>query len=243
MKAMRRSLFLLAVMFLAPNLVQAQSVCSYAERAELNDIAANVKESYEVVDIYNGKAIQLDSGLDVDPEVDVYIKGFKISILNVTEDVYVTVKNDYDKDVKTFYNKDTNNGIASFETKNRSKLINYTIEVYANKYTCAGELLRKITLQTPTYNANSTFAVCDQYKDFYYCQQFLPSEPIGINAFFEQLEKYKVEQSNEKKVEEEKKESFIDNIKSFYNKRKRNPIPKQKGDATCLHLPLSFKMG
>ena len=220
MKTKMSKLFLLAIVFWTPHVVQAASSCSYSEQAELNNIVANVKANYEVVDIHNGKAVQLDSEQAVDPEIDVYIRGFKISILNVTEDIYVTVKNDYDNEVKTYYNRDSEDGIVSFETKNNDKLINYTIEVHANKYSCAGQLLRIINMQTPVYNVNSEFDVCNQYKEFYYCQEFLPSGIVDTKTFFDQLEKYKQEKQQEKDIEQEKNKSFLEKIKGFYNNNK-----------------------
>ena len=83
MKTKLRKLFLLATLFIAPN-VYAASSCSYSEQAELNDIVSHVEASYEIVDINMGKGYDIDNMREdgTYPEVDLYSRGFKFTILN-----------------------------------------------------------------------------------------------------------------------------------------------------------------
>ncbi len=220
---MKKSLLgaiLVFALIITPIDTRAASTCSYKEQAELNEIANNVKANYEIVDIYDGKIVEMDSGEEVDPIVDYYVRGFKISILNVTDDIYITVTNDYDSSIQTFYSKDAKDGIVSFETKNVAKVINYTIEVHSNKYTCIGELYRKLYVKTPTYNSQSNVAACTDYPEFYYCQEFIDGENIDFNTFLTRLENYKSNKKVEEKKEEEKKQSFIEKVKTFYKNNK-----------------------
>ncbi len=220
---MKKSLLgaiLVFALIITPIDTKAASTCSYKEQAELNEIANNVKANYEVIDIYDGKIVEMDSGEEVDPIVDYYVRGFKISILNVTDDVYVTVTNDYDSSIQTFYSKDAKDGIVSFETKNVAKVINYTIEVHSNKYTCIGELYRKLYIKTPVYNSQSNMAACDEYPEFYYCQEFIDGETVDFNTFLTRLEKYKSNKTEEEKKKEEENQSVIEKIKEFYEKNK-----------------------
>lgn len=221
MKTYLQKLFLLAIIFLTPNFVHAESSCSYNEQAELNDIVANVKANYEVVNIYNGKFLDIDNQDENGniPEVDSYIKGFDISILNLTEDIYVKISNDKNSESMTYYYKDTNNGMITFRTTEIEKLVNYTIEVYSNKYSCVGELYRSIPLSTPIYNPYSEMIACQDNPEFYYCQEFIPSENISLNEFAEKIQKYEQETKPEEK-EVNEKENFFERIKRFYTYNK-----------------------
>lgn len=223
MKTMIRKLFLLAIIFLTPNLVRAASSCTYEQQAELNDIVANVKANYEPKEILNGKAEAIYEEPDENgnvPWVDFYSKGFEISILNITEDIYVRVTNNIDDEIRTFYYKDTKDGVGTFETKESDELVTYTIEVYANKYSCAGEEFRKFSITTPIYNEYSNFRECEGHEDFYYCQQYITSDNIPVYDFAEQLEKYVKEKEQKQEEEGKKNKSFFEKIKEFYNNNK-----------------------
>ena len=184
---MKKSLLgaiLVFALIITPIDTKAASTCSYKEQAELNEIANNVKANYEIVDIFDGMTLNFENGTGIAQEVESYIKGFKISLLNITDDIYVTVKNDYNSEMQTFYKRDTIDGIASFESKITDVLVNYQIEVHSNKYTCIGEVYSKISLKTPMFNPYSDLEICKNNSSFYYCQQFIPSEN-KIKEFYE----------------------------------------------------------
>lgn len=208
---------ILAFLFLfVPNYADAESACSYSEQAELNNIASNVKATYDVADIYMGKAVNMEE--EGAPEVDWFVKGLKINILNITEDIYIKLINQNTKEEKTYRHTDTEEGLIAFETADVENVVNYTIEVYAAKYACAGELIRKIEFLTPQYNSYSELEVCSTYPDFYYCQEFLLGENISREAFFERIREYG--QNKEIVETEEEKDNTWDKVKEFYNKNK-----------------------
>ncbi len=218
MKTNLQKLFLLAIIFLTPNLVHAESACSYSEQAEINNIVANVRATYEAIDIYDGKVLDIDNADENGniPEIDYYKKGFNISILNITEDIYIKVTNDFNNDVKTFDYKSSKEGIVNFQTSDIDRLITYTIEIYANKYACAGELFRKFTITTPVYNRYSKMIACKNNPDFYYCQEFLPSENITLDEFGSKIKEYEQKKSAEENQLKEKNKNWIERIKEFY---------------------------
>ena len=214
---MKKSLLgaiLVFALIITPIDTRAASTCSYKEQAELNEIANNVKANYEIVDIYDGMTLNFENGTGIAEEIESYIKGFKISILNITDDIYVTVKNDYNSEVQTFYKKDTRDGIASFESKITDVLVNYQIEVHSNKYTCIGEVYSKTQLKTPIFNPYSDLEICKNNSSFYYCQQW--SCYAYISGDIHKLNS----ESGKKEREEEEKQSLIDKIKEFYKKNK-----------------------
>jgi len=199
-------------LFCMPNTTIAASTCSYSEQAELNEIAANVKASYETTEVSGGFGINPDAENPVEEEV--MIPALKINIANITEDINVVVTNNVDDTELSFSLFDTNNGIASFTLEDLSVARSYTIDIYSNKYSCSGELIRKLYLVTPLYNAYSEMEVCNENPDFYYCQEFITTEPVTYEAFQSNLEKYLVKEKIEEKKKEEK--SFIEKLKEFY---------------------------
>ena len=221
MKTCVKKLFLLTTIIFAPHVVQAESLCSYNEQAEINTIVSNVKANYEAVDIYAGKTLDIDKQDENGniPEIDHYIKGFNINVLNITEDIYVKIKNDLDENVATFKYSDLKEGIATLQVKETTKLVTYTIEVYSNKYACAGEIFRKISLTTPIYNEYANLAACKENPDFYYCQEYISSNKITVNEFLNKLEEYKAQKEQES-IEEEQKNNFWYKIKKIYEENK-----------------------
>lgn len=218
MKTSVKSMFLLALLFLIPNYVKAASSCSYSEQAELNEIVSHVNANYEIVDVYKGKVYDLDHPDENGyiKEVDYYIKAFNINILNITEDIYVKVSNNYNDEVKTFRYSDAQDGVITFQTTEVENLITYTIEVYSNKYACAGEMFRKLTLTTPLYNNYSERPQCEGNKDFYYCQEFITSENISYTEFVEKINKYTEQKQVEVEKQQEENKNFFEKLKKFY---------------------------
>lgn len=191
--------------------VNAESSCSYSEQVEFNNLAANVKSTYEAVDIYDGKTIDIDG---TGNEVDNSVRGLRISILNITDDIYIKLKNKNTNEEKTYYYKDTTNGTLTFDTIDVLEVTEYTVEVYANKYSCAGELYRTFTFTTPRYNRFSLYTVCNDNPGFYYCQEFVQSAEISLEDISTLLIKYQDQQKQEEEQEENK--GLWDKIKEFY---------------------------
>lgn len=188
----------------------AASSCSYSEQVEFNDLAANVKTSYEPIDIVDGKAIDIDG---TGEEVDLIVRGLKLSILNITNDIYIKLINNKTEQESTYYYNNTTDGVINIQTKDVLTPVNYTVEVYANKYSCVGELYRKFDFQTPAYNPYSELQICQENPGFYYCQEFISNNNIDLNTFYKDLENYKVEEE----IKEEKSKTFWEKIKEFYN--------------------------
>lgn len=214
MKKSLMGVILASVILFGPNNVLASSSCSYSEQAELNNISANVKATYEIEEI---KTETLPDPDDIDDVIEIYEKKVKVNILNVTDEIYIKVTNNQNDETLMFYSRDARNGIISFYQNQVDTIVNYTIEVYANKYKCAGELYKKLTLTTPMYNDYSELEACSNNPDFYYCQEYITTSQISYSEFFEKVQKY------EKKEEEKKQEqenSFWENLKEFYRDNK-----------------------
>ncbi len=191
--------------------VYAESSCSYSEQVEFNNLAANVQGTYEAVDIYNGTTIDIDG---TGEEIDNYVRGLRISILNITDDIYIKLINGNSKEERTYYYKDTNDGILTFDTSDVLDVVEYTVEVYANKHSCVGELYRTFTFTTPRYNRFSLYTICNDNPGFYYCQEFIQSAEISLEDINSLLVKYQSQQKQEE--EQEKNKGLWNKLKDFY---------------------------
>ena len=128
-------LVLLSMMFV-PSVKAAE--CSYSEQAELNRKAGNVKINYEVIT----EKQEFD-------DMTVDVEKFKISILNVTEELYVAVSNDRGLKEKVYYDTDAKDGEISFVWDDTSEVANFTVDVYASSQTnCASQKLTTVHKKT-----------------------------------------------------------------------------------------------
>lgn len=201
--------FIITFLFIFTKSVNAASVCSYEEQIELNQKAGNVKVSYDVVEEV------------VHYTEDTTRKLFEISILNITDDLYVVVKNDADKTVITFTSKDVKDGIAKFRWAYVEDVTNFTFDIYtSNKTKCPNEKYKTLTLSTPRYNKYFNWEVCQGNEDFYLCKEFVTAAKIPQKDVFDQIGKYKQHQINENGEEPESKPTFIDNFIKFVNEYK-----------------------
>ncbi len=209
---MKKILSFLVVMFLFNINVSAASLCDYTEQSELNSKAANVKVSYDIVD---SKVTFEDGNAD--------IRIFRIQILNVTEDFYVVVKNDINKEEKTYYSTDAVDGVISFDWDYAETVTNFTIQVYTtNKTNCADEKYKTFYLTTPRYNEYSNIETCQELTDFYLCQEFVTFADISRDKFISQLESYRNGEVNNKGEEQEENENptITDKIFEFIDDNK-----------------------
>ncbi len=189
---MKKILLALFLVFSLNLKVNAASLCSYKEQTELNREAANVKATYEIKEIN-----------ETDSEGPITFEVFEISILNITDNFYVQVRNDKTSEVKTFRKEDTTDGIAKFEWGDFDTLTNFTVQVYStNATSCPNELYKTVYLTTPMFNPYSQRAICDEYSDLDVCQEFIMSSTnITEEKFLDEVSKHRDEVSEEENPE------------------------------------------
>ena len=143
--------------------------CSYEERAELNNQITNMEMNYEVIRI----ALDPDEVSPPDfilgtPDEEGYIEytdALQVNILNLTENTYVEVTNNYDNQTIRYDYSDT-------------------AIVYASGNTgCEDTLLRTMRVSLPRYNDYSTYGVCEQVPDYYLCQRYVFFDEIDFDEF------------------------------------------------------------
>jgi len=208
---------LLACLFSIAN-VHA-SKCGDEEIAKINEEAAKVKVSYDILtkQIPNpndpNDAGEKDETIDVD-----YIK---VSIINLTDNLYIKIVNSKDNTTKTFYGTDATDGVVSYEIADTSAIANLDYVVYTTLNTsCANEEIMQNQIVLPKYNENYGNGACNLNPDAPECQKYVTKEitPEDMEKFAtkeadKKIEDIKKEDDKKKKEEEDKNKSFIEKNK------------------------------
>lgn len=209
MKNIKYIIIFLGVLFI--NIVSVNaSACSYAEQAQLNKGAANIKIKYEEAQAELDPEYYICSEEPCYEEYDYFI----ISILNLTEEYYLEVTNNVTKDREIISYSDVRNGIAQFDWEYLSEVTTFTIDVYSSSETnCPREKYRKIYLTTPRINKYYSSAACVDKDDYYLCQKYVTFNDISFYDFYETIEEYEKENENPKKSVDS--QTFFDVILNF----------------------------
>ncbi len=195
--------------------------CSYEKQVELNNIASTVKATYEAVDIDSGEKYY-DETFDENGNPNMkeyYVKGFKVKLLNITNELSAEVTNSLGQS-RTISYSDTDNGTIDLWTNKAENLITYSIKIRAADGDCAGIELRTIEILIPRYNYYSETSFCQNNPEFEYCQEFTTSSSdIDSIKFDEMSKKYTEEKNKDNKKEKIQKNSFLNKIKIFFKEK------------------------
>lgn len=140
--------------------VYAEESCSYKNRAELNKIAASVTAAYEVKKDENNQTF------------------FRVSIYNITEKIYVNITNSINPDELLIVNPSmTTNGMYSFDVKDISTIITYTIVIRSSVPGCT-EDIRRFNFIKPKRNKFFDYEECkyDDTAEYSYCSEWITSD-------------------------------------------------------------------
>ncbi len=187
-------ILILSVFFLGMFSAKAASSCSYQEQASLNNIASQIKASYEVKEgVLDQNTYGLpDVLIDDEENYQATYHYFEVSILNITEETYVIISNDIDNTKYTVGYSDTTDGIFHFDWKNLSNVTSIMIEVYSSdKTACANEKYRVFYLKLPKSNAYYNSPLCEGNESFYLCKEFIASNEPDFKTFETKINDYK----------------------------------------------------
>lgn len=168
--------------------VFAVESCTTSELKRLKELASNVQFTYQY-DIYDAKDTDSDDSSYKEVE-------YKITAINLNDELVVNVKNSYESRKFTVLNN-VIDGFFNGETVNL-EIIAYT------KNLCAGRVILTKTINLPYYNTFSLNAECLGYPEFKYCKEY-GKLSINIDDFYEELENYKKELK-----EDNKKDNIVD---------------------------------
>ncbi len=217
---MKKKLKLLAIIptFLLFTSVASASKCEYSELSQINKEAAGVKVTYEEVnELINDPTSE--GGSDLEYEYDMYDTYFKVTISNLTNDLYVKVINSADNSTKEFSGADAKDGIVSFNWKDLNTIANLTIKVYTNSNTsCPDEEVLVNYLTLPMRNEYYTWVGCTNNPDASICKKYVTSE-----VTYEAYQKLATKQTK-KTAEEIKEENEGNSVSRFIKKNKKGFI-------------------
>lgn len=190
--------------------------CTYAEKQQLNTAASHIKVEYE-----EKTGHYEDGGCDGDTCDDAY-NYFQVSILNLTDDMYAVVSNNYNKDVIYLYASDADkNGVVKFDWLYVMKKVTFTIKIYgSNDTNCYGTLIKTYTKALPRLNEHYFDDTCREIPDSDICQKYVFYDEIDYAKFY-RIAQDEIEQKKAKQKEKEEKEkTFLEKVDDFIDKYK-----------------------
>lgn len=218
MRKFRLVVVAFAISLLAIPLAYAD--CDVTETNKLSSLANNVNSSQEIIQ----KEVKLEEGYNTpdgltDEELENYLAKrdyFRVSIYNVTEELYIEVTDNNTKETKRYNYEDAINGTISFEKEVGTEITNYTVIVYASDKTgCVTRKLRTFYIELPMYNLLSESSLCEGIKEFYMCHEYLNVE-VNFTKFEESTQLYregKLKDDGSEKGDDKNNEGFLGFLK------------------------------
>ena len=170
MKRVFVNILLISCFFIASS--KAYAICSNEEIVKYNKEASQIKLVNEIIkEDYpsDEQDPENELGIEYTPTRDV----FKVSATNLTDNVYVLVKNSLDDKVENLSNQ---TGKTFINFYNHMNLVTLTYEIYtANSTACPGEKLMTGYLTLPKANPYANITMCEN-SDSEYCKQYVDHE-------------------------------------------------------------------
>lgn len=188
------------------NLLSVNAACDYEMQLKLSQEAANVSATYEIVWRSDGVLETEMPNENGDYETEIEVPVIRHSIYNITENLYIVVKNLSTGEEVSYQFDDTTDGKLEWDSEDFSEIVNYEIKVYSNHLDCFGSELFKLSLVTPMYNEYADMYYCVD-NDSYYCKDFI-TEKINMTA--EQVQKLGEEYMNKKNGDKDVTDSLRD---------------------------------
>lgn len=206
--------FIIFTLLILPIVASAEDVCTYKDKAGLNDIASNISINYEVIELE--EEIKFNSPDTGEPLEGIRVKTiFKISIYNLTEDVFIIQSNDFDNKEEFIIYELSTNGVYTFETDDVENIIKYKFDVISALPGCFGDILKSYNFIKPKKNMYSQYAMCEGNENIPYCQEFITEEIPYSASEINELIDYRVDNVIEAtKVTDNN--AFINFIKDYY---------------------------
>ena len=167
----------------------SNSTCSAVEIDKLYQSANKVTFKYAEERVVVGKGVDVITG----EEEPTYGYVFNVQFSNITEDIYIRITNDNlftEKKIVQIKAKDAEEGKYTYQTEYTDDVVTYTVEIYTSNEHCQGELFRKFTFETPIYNRLAGMDLCQEFKEFEYCQKFITKDRPSMDQFYEKLYAY-----------------------------------------------------
>lgn len=217
MEKIKKLLFIFIALILCQNKVVA--ACDASLESKIRSEAYGIQTSYEITKIEDNKEdVTPPDGVPVGDDFIPYITVKKIHIQNITENLYVEVYDDEEKETKKYTYADTENGHLTLINYNLELITKYRITVYSNTDCLQKVKIRTMEVKTPMFNELRRDGLCSGVEEYYLCHEYIDYD---INLSFEEAVK-KIDEYREakNKQEEQKKEEKNDFGKFLENNKK-----------------------
>ncbi len=178
-------------------ITKTDSKCNQEELNELLNLASKVSGTYHAT----SKEIPVEKTEENTEYVEdtggvINYKFIEIIIKGIEEGIYVQITNSFNDDVKVIKKSDLDpNREYKYEAPNMDQKVTYTVSIYSDKYSCSGELLRKVSFDTKIYNTKSDMLACVMYPKYEGCTK-LVDKAISFDDFNKGLEDYQRKNKN-----------------------------------------------
>ena len=208
MKNVCKKIFMFVCFFSLSRNVYA--ICSNEDLVKYKNEAASLKVNYEI--IKEEYSEDDDEPTDLGVTYKSYRDNFKVSATNLSDNLYVVLKNDKNKDTVTFSNAGK---LLSTSFYDHTSVINLTYEVYTNSNTlCPNEKLLTNYLSLPMFNSYASSQVCFNAKEADVCAEYVSKEVTQDE--FDNYFKKKREQYDKDKKEEDALKNKKSNNKIYF---------------------------
>ena len=177
--------------------VPVKANCTNEEKARLKKEASQVKMVYEEASevYYRGPLPEVG-----DEEYELTRDYFKLVLSNISEEMYVIIKNDQNKDEIYVPYSVLLDGVYKYDVKNIKKIIKWTYDVYStNSSECKNEKLFTGYLTTPKLNPIYYTSRCTDVTDLAACEKYL-KEDLEEEALIKSFEDYQNKKEEQKKL-------------------------------------------
>lgn len=191
----------------------AKAECSYAKQSELNALASNVKYSVEPKE---EKIVY--PATETSEEHVLTTTFFELQLLNITEEMKISVYNNFLKTTTTYTYNDVKDGALSISSGTGTSIVTFKVDIYGTGE-CSTQLLRTFEVKTPMVNPYRAYADCKNAPEYYLCQEYLTED---VNFNFQEansaVKEYIKNKEKEKQEEKEKQKTFMEKLNSFLKK-------------------------
>ena len=157
---MKKYIGLVIFLFFCVSDIVFAAECTYETKASLSKEALSVSSSYSIETLGDGTQY------------------FKISVYNITSNLYIVYDDEYGNS-HYITSSNSTNGVYSFDDFNTSSIFKYIFEVRSNSDTtgCSYKII-SVYLIRPKKNPYSSLEACQyvKMKDYHYCQEWLTTD-------------------------------------------------------------------
>lgn len=218
MKIVKTFIFFIYFIIFIPNVSAAE--CTNAEKVSLGKEAVGVKVGYKEMKAEKDPNTYVPADREnTETNYISYYNYFELQFFNLTENLFIELKNDYNSDIQYIRYNDLDNGIYRLNWNNINQVTTFNYKIIASDNTnCSGKVMKTGIITTPAYNPYYNSQRCETIPDYYLCQKYI-STSIDYNYFAKKVDAY-LEKINKTPENKEEDKSTTDIIQDFISENK-----------------------